>query len=254
MIAPKGPPGFVVRTEAQKAAWDNGYRLERGVAGAWLHYASTTAPGAVWIAGATPDGPWLLSIDRSGVAAEISALPVSSVVGPGLVTFQLSNLSQLHAALDRVYKLAVSLPDAPLTRFRVKTKDLPQTTEAERLVVQRVGQDIFRDALMDYWGGRCPMTGITEPELLRASHIVPWADSTDEQRLDVYNGVLLSALWDAAFDSGLISFADDGTVLVTDQISEATRATLRITPTTRLNGLRDQHRANLAVHRERNGF
>jgi predicted restriction endonuclease len=136
----------------------------------------------------------------------------------------------------------------------LRPSTLPPTTEAERMVIQRIGQDIFRDALMDYWGRRCPMTSITEPKLLRASHIVPWADSTDEQRLDVYNGLLLSALWDAAFDSGLISFADDGSVLLTDQISEATRATLAITPTTRLNGLRDQHRANLAVHRERNGF
>ena len=64
---------------------------------------------------------------------------------------------------------------------------------------------------MDYWGGRCPITGITEPALLRASHIVPWADCDDAQRLDVHNGLLLSALWDAAFDTGLVSFADDGT-------------------------------------------
>jgi hypothetical protein len=56
-------------------------------------------------------------------------------------------LSQLHALLDRVYELAVSLPDAPLARFRIRTKELPQATEAERLVVQRVGQD-FREALM----------------------------------------------------------------------------------------------------------
>jgi hypothetical protein len=83
---------------------------------------------------------------------------------------------RIGAALDRVYKLGVSLPDAPLARFRAQTADLPQTTEVERLVVQRIGQDIFRAALMDYWGGRCPITGITDPALLRASHIVPWAD------------------------------------------------------------------------------
>jgi hypothetical protein len=58
-------------------------------------------------------------------------------------------LTALHAALDRVYKLGVSLPDAPHARFRVQTAGLPQTTEAERLVVQRIGQDIFRAALMD---------------------------------------------------------------------------------------------------------
>jgi hypothetical protein len=118
----ENPPGFIVRTETQKAAWDNGYRLERGVEGGWLHYASTTAPGSVWIAGASPSGPWLLSIDHAGVAAEIGALPISPVAGPGLVTFLFATLSQLHAALDRVYKLAVSLPDAqPVFASRRKT-------------------------------------------------------------------------------------------------------------------------------------
>jgi HNH endonuclease len=100
-----------------------------------------------------------------------------------------ATLAQLHAALDRVYKLAISLPDAPLARFQVKTAGLPRTTEAERLVVQRIGQDVFREALMDYWGRRCPLTGISEPALLRASHIVPWADCSDAQRLDVHNGI-----------------------------------------------------------------
>jgi hypothetical protein len=50
-ITPENPPGFVVRTEAQKAAWENGYRLERGIDEGWLHYGSTTAPGSAWIAG-----------------------------------------------------------------------------------------------------------------------------------------------------------------------------------------------------------
>jgi predicted restriction endonuclease len=163
-------------------------------------------------------------------------------------------LTALHAALDRVYKLGVALPDAPLARFRAQTARLPQTTEAERLVVQRVGQDIFRSALMDYWGGRCPMTGITDSTLLRASHIVPWADCNDEQRLDVYNGLLLSALWDAGFDAGRVSFADDGTVLVGPELSAAARTALGIESVPRLPDLQDGHRANLAVHRSRHGF
>jgi putative restriction endonuclease len=45
--------------------------------------------------------------------------------------------------------------------------------------------------------------------------------ATDRQRPDVHNGLLLSALWDAAFDRGLVSFADDGTVLASSQLSEA---------------------------------
>jgi predicted restriction endonuclease len=73
---------------------------------------------------------------------------------------------------------------------------------------------------MDYWGGRCALTGITEPVLLRASHIVPWADCNDEQRLDVHNGLLLSAFWDAAFDKGLVSFDDNGRPLPSPKLSD----------------------------------
>jgi hypothetical protein len=52
MMTPEDPPGFVVRTEAQKAAWDNGFRLERGVeSGGWIRSGSTTARGEIWIAG-----------------------------------------------------------------------------------------------------------------------------------------------------------------------------------------------------------
>jgi hypothetical protein len=85
------------------------------------------------------------------------------------------------------------------------------------------------------------------PALLRASHIVPWADCADTQGLDVHNGLLLSALWDAAFDRGLISFADDGSVLASSQLSEPARKVLGLDNATPLAGLRDAHHANLAL-------
>jgi HNH endonuclease len=254
MIMAEHPPGFVVRTEAQKAAWDNGFRRERGVEHGWLRYTSTTAPGSVWIAGASQRGPWLLSIDHAGVSAELGTVTSAPVGGPGIATLMCETLTQLHAALDRVYKLAVSLPDVPLARFRAKTADLPRTTEAERLVIQRIGQDIFRDALMDYWGGRCPVTGIMDPPLLRASHIVPWSECGNEQRLDVHNGLLLSALWDAAFDKGLVSFTDDGMPVASPQLSVVARNILALEQAIALHGLRDAHRANLAIHRARHGL
>jgi predicted restriction endonuclease len=136
----------------------------------------------------------------------------------------------------------------------LQTAGLSQTTEVERLVVQRIGQDIFRAALVDYWRARCPITGITDPALLRASHIVPWAECDDAQRLGVHNGLLLSALWDAAFDAGLVSFADDGTVLASPELSAAARNALGIERAPQLTNLRDAHRTNLATHRARHGF
>ena len=142
-----------------------------------------------------------------------------------------------------------SLAKAPLERFKAKTANLPRTTEAERIVIQRIGQDVFRDALTDYWGSRCPMTGITEPGLLRASHIVPWAEcESDAERLNVHNGLLLSALWDAAFDRALVTFNDQGAPEFSPTLSEQAHAALRWTSPISLT---DEHRRRLARHRER---
>src|SRR5205823_14686352 len=101
----------------------------------------------------------------------------------------------------RAFQLSRSLPDELLHVFEAKTAVLPRATEAERLVVQRVGQDIFRAGLLDYWQGRCAITGLAVTELLRASHMKPWAKcTTDAERLDVFNGFLLAPNLDAAFD------------------------------------------------------
>jgi predicted restriction endonuclease len=117
--------------------------------------------------------------------------------------------------------------------------------------LQRVGQDIFRAALLDYWGGRCPLTGIADPGLLRASHIVPWAECDT----DVHNGLLLSALWDAAFDGGLVSFADDGTVLTAASSSHVAEAALNsCRKASATVALTAAHQLNMPRHRLRHGF
>jgi len=82
-------------------------------------------------------------------------------------------------------------------------------TEKDALVKARRGQGKFREAVLSYWGN-CAVSNCSELFLLRASHIKPWKDSTNTERLDRYNGLLLNPNLDAAFDKGLISFADDG--------------------------------------------
>lgn len=189
-------------------------------------------------------------MSHPGVAAELG----SPAPQPGAARFAFAGLDGLYAALDRAWRLARSLPTVPLAEFRQQSAGLPRTTEAERLTVQRVGQGVFRRALLDYWGGRCPLTGITDPALLRAAHIVPWAACRDDaQRLDMHNGLLLSALWDAAFDAGLVAFADDGAVLAAPGLS-AVATTFLACGTCRIPGLLPQHHANLQDHRVRLGF
>lgn len=242
------PDSFAIAEECRKAAWQNGYRKDMGTADGWAEYRSTTAKGAIFLAAASPStGPWYLALDHAGVIAELK-LPPADLPGPGLSRFSFATLGELYPVLARVYALAVSLPDTPLQTFLAKTKDMPSTTEAERLVVQRVGQDVFRDGLMKYWNGTCPLTGIAEPALLRASHIKPWKDcDTDAERLDVYNGLLLSALWDAAFDRGLVTFEDDGVPRFSPRLSEQARAALTWTAPLALH---PAHRIQIAWHRQ----
>jgi hypothetical protein len=255
LTAPENPPGFVVRIEAQKAAFDNGFRIERGAERGWMRFGSATARGDIWIAGGSQVGPWLLSVSHAGVAAELAPGAEAVVEGPGVATILCSSLPALYAAVERSYQLGVSLPDAPLDQFRRRVAGLPRTTEVERLVVQRVGQNIFRDALVEYWNGRYPMTGITDQALLRASHIVPWAEcDNDAHRLDVHNGLLLSALWDAAFDAGRVSFADTGEILLHPGLGPVEREVLTDRATPRLKGETSNHFPNLARHWARFGL
>jgi hypothetical protein len=191
----------------------------------------------IWIGRFVGKGSWLLSVSHAGVAAELDLPRIDSPLGPWFAMYAFTTLGELYRTLERVYKLGVSLPDAPLEAFKKATAHLPQTTEVERLTVERVGQSLFRQALLEYWNAHCPLTGITDPALLRASHIVPWAEcESDAFRLDVHNGLLLSALWDAAFDAGLISFADDGTVLRSPNLTAEAAAALNLDSATRLPG------------------
>lgn len=248
----ENPPGFVVSTEAQQAAADHGFRLERGLRDGWLGYGSTTAHGEVWIAAASKHGPWFLAVTHPGVAAELGP-PTAGHAGLDRPAWVHATLLDLHRAIDRAYRLGLSLPDVPLRAFEQATASLPRSTEAERLVVQRIGQDVFRAALMEYWAGRCPLTGIMDPALLRASHIIAWAEcDSDAHRLDVHNGLLLSSLWDAAFDRGLVSFDDSGAVLVYASLSGPAKTALRIGDVGPI-ALTDRHRANLARHRTQFG-
>lgn len=249
------PPGPIVRTEAQQAANENGFRLNERWQGPWGSWRSATAPATLWIAGAGHyNGPWYVATDHPGVIAECG-LPSTEIEGPGLARFILASRAALQSGIGRIYQLAASLPNGPMHSFHERLRQFPSATEAESIVKRRIGQDIFREALMQYWQGRCPLTGITDEALLRASHIVPWAEcENDAERLDVHNGLLLSALWDAAFDRGLVSVADDGKLLYRDCLSPASRARLEFGSVQTLNVLTSQHRVNLARHRRRHGF
>lgn len=86
-------------------------------------------------------------------------------------------------------------------------------TEGAATIKTRIGQQQFRSELISYWGS-CALSGIKVTEILKASHIKPWKISTDYERLDPFNGILLSPMYDALFDRGFISFDNVGKILL----------------------------------------
>jgi putative restriction endonuclease len=168
--------------------------------------------------------------------------------------FACETIDQLRAA-----ELAQSLPNQAQANFEqafaeelTKLPSAIKGTEIEVMVRQRVGQQAFRAAMLDYWGGACAVTGIAVPEVLRASHAKPWAEcDSDAERLDVYNGFLLSANLDALFDRFLISFDESGTMLLSKALPEVEIHRLGLNKSLRLRWLAKDHQPYLDYHRNR---
>ncbi len=100
---------------------------------------------------------------------------------------------------------------------------LPGDTEIERTVRARRVQSFFRQAVLTSYNGTCAITGIALPELLIASHIIPWSVSV-ERRADPTNGLCLNALLDKAFDRGLMTIDHKHRVVVSKQLRSAAAA------------------------------
>jgi putative restriction endonuclease len=166
---------------------------------------------------------------------------------PMAAVFSLPDATALEQFLNKAWALSRALPNALVDRFEQAVVAI-SATEREATVRQRVGQNLFREGLMALWGGRCAITGLDVPELLRASHAKPWADSNDVERMDVYNGLLLAAHWDAAFDAGLVAVSPDGTVLASPSLTAAARVVLGPSGTVKLK-LRPEQEPYLAWHR-----
>lgn len=237
-----------------KAASDNGFDLALDQSGIWLSFASSHAPLKLWL---TVDdrSQFLAAFSDSGLVVGLTGLAIivySDLPIGATVAFTVTDVKRLYPVLRRAFQLSRSLPNKPLNEFEEATCELPISTEAERLVIQRVGQNIFRSSLLDYWDGKCAVTGLSIAELLRASHIKPWRDCySDAERLDVFNGLLLAPHLDALFDLGFITFEDDGLIIVSSSLDDPALRSLGIDKTLKIKGLREAHQKYLKWHREK---
>lgn len=123
-------------------------------------------------------------------------------------------------------------------------------TEEETESKRRIGQGKLRDELFKFWNNRCPITGVENPDLLIASHIKPWKDGDNEERLSVYNAILLEARFDKLFDKGYISFTDEGDIIISQYLSKEDRLRLGLDKKIKIEGFKEGHKRYLEYHRE----
>lgn len=238
----------LARVSLNKAAVDSGFDIADGEAAGWLRYRSTSSPVRVALA-VLNDRP-VGALSSEGVIAELRVPTLHGLTVPeGYAgSFEAATFNDAQEILTRAYVLSRTLPDELYRSWHDAVAHV-DSTEREATVKQRVGQDFFRRGLLVLWNGRCAITGLAVPELLRASHAKPWKDSSDTERLDVYNGLLLAAHLDAAFDAGLICVTGDGAIEVSDGLDSSTRAILGLDNSLRVARLSPKHQKYLDWHR-----
>ncbi|GEM_PF-548761 len=161
-------------------------------------------------------------------------------------------LSAVGEAASKIHRPIRSDEDAAKKKKRKRKAYLERQKQA--IVNARIGQGQFRKDVLELWDNTCPVTNITIPELLIASHIVSWALSDDQEKVDGYNGLPLSPNADKLFDKGLISFSDNGEILISPSLPIKTLNALGISEHTVINGLTGEHAYYLGRHREIYGF
>lgn len=275
MTESNGHGFFPLDTLIEKAAVDNGFdrRLQRQAD--ILRFRSTHHAGEVLVSltqDQTGIGVWVgrevfsvRLLDLAGVGLREPTAPCpwkEAVVAPSvLVSLKVAGVAgvrRLFSLLHQVLTGAAGTPGSTTGESTLLVSaatdralhDLPANTEINREVIARIGQEKFRAALIDYWEGRCALTGCSVVSLLRASHIKPWAKcETSHERLNAFNGLLLLPNLDAAFDGGLITFDDEGCLEVSPVLPEDWLAPLSIVPGARLSKWQPAHRDFMRFHR-----
>jgi hypothetical protein len=243
-------------TFLEKAGYDNGWEISDSNLTDCIKLSSSRHPYTVEIYPGPFEKEWLLRFSENIEFEELKRnLPKELFTLKGVVCW---NREILSVVLHRAAELGISLPETPahkykeaILNFLAKNPDV-KGTEREQITKVRIGQDLYRQALINYWKGTCAVTTISVDSVLRASHAKPWADcETDAERLNVYNGFLLSANLDALFDSGLISFNNSGSIILSDGVDKSQLSLLGISERSRLQWVDKNHYPFLDWHRNK---
>lgn len=171
----------------------------------------------------------ILAVPEQGLVQRIGLETMACTPPAGMTSAGIaSSPVQLYQGLRMLHSLQTHPASVLSATLEARLAAIPETERTQE-VRQRIGQDVFREALMELWEGRCALSGVAlPPALLRASHAKPWAKSSDAERLDPFNGLLLAVQFDVLFDQGLIAFGDDGQTVISSRITAEARQFLNL--------------------------
>ena len=129
--------------------------------------------------------------------------------------------------------------------------NIPTITERKGLVTTRIGQGAYRKSIVYRWDGKCAVTGFDKLDILIASHIVPWSESSNDERININNGILLSPAYDALFDRHLISFEPSGKIILSENIETQAYEKIGVTGMEAIKNLSVDNHPYLDKHRQR---
>jgi putative restriction endonuclease len=232
-----------------KALADAGYDLVSAAPDGWLMASISGSSAQVMVK--PSEGGMLLALPESGMVERVGLHTVEASIPTDMAGVgQVKGAIQLFESLRLLHSLQTHPAAVLSARLEARLAAIPET-ERTREVRQRIGQDVFREALIDLWQSRCAVTGhALPPALLRASHAKPWAKATDSERLDPFNGLLLAIHLDAMFDTGLIAFDDEGQLLCSSRLDAATRSYYGLDNELSLQSHAPGHTPYLRWHRE----
>jgi hypothetical protein len=163
--------------------------------------------------------------------------------------------SELKDVWDSIFPASTTSSKNSLAKDleQIERREIDSTTK-EALVNARVGQGLFREQVLRLWSGCCAVTGSSTQEAIRASHIKPWRESTDKERLDPHNGLPLIASLDALFDAGLISFDQRGTLIISSKLTAGERKIFGVDRQKLASELTAKTAEYLAYHRRKYGY
>lgn len=161
------------------------------------------------------------------------------------------DISNIKSALNKYHKFNKSISNYSEIMediFSILTDDLSPSQKYD--IEVRTGQGKYRNELLKIWR-MCSLTKYSKTDFLIASHIKPWKDSTNLEKTDPYNGLLLKPNIDKLFDSGYITFSDKGTIIISSLLDDTDKENMGISNDMELYKVCKEHKPYLEYHRHK---